>query len=148
MARSKLATAPEDPAANLMFGRYLCFFQGDWSHGLPLLAKGSDVALKALAVKELAAPNTVKEQMAIADGWWNWGAVQKDREQRNLVKHAKDWYAKAGPASTEKDRAAIINRILEAQKKEYARFRRLQPGSYYVRDPENRTILLRAGPAP
>jgi hypothetical protein len=145
LARSKLATSPDDPAANLTVGRYLCFFQGDWSNGLPMLARGSDAALKTLATKDLAQPNTVKEQLEIADGWWNWGAVQKDREQRLITKQAKSWYAKAGPASAGQDRANIINRILEAQKKEYARIRRLQPGSYYGRDPENRTILLREG---
>ena len=145
LARSKLATTPDDAAANLTVGRYLCFFQGDWGNGLPMLAKGSDAALKNLAAKDLAQPKTVKEQLEIADGWWNWGAVQKEREQRLITKQAKSWYAKAGPESAGQDRANIINRILEAQKREYARIRRLQPGSYYGRDPENRTILLREG---
>ena len=144
-ARSKLVAAAEEPDANLTVGRYLCFFQSDWDHGLPRLGKGSDAALKDLARKELAQPVDVAGRMAVADGWWNWGGVQRDREQRHVIKHAKAWYERAGPASTGADRAAIISRIQAAQRKEYDRIRRLFPGSYYGRDLENRTLLLREG---
>ncbi|MFL5343137.1 MAG: hypothetical protein ACJ8F7_23645 [Gemmataceae bacterium] len=144
-ARAKLKATPDDPIANLAVGKYLCFFQGDWEHGLPMLAKGADPALKELAKKDLAGPADVKGRMAVADAWWNWSTTVRDREQRHLVKHARGWYEKAGPASTGQDRTTIIARLQAAQRKEYDRIRRLQPGSYYGRDIENRTLLLREG---
>jgi hypothetical protein len=57
-AAEVLAKVPADPAANLTAGRYRCLVLGDWKGGLPLLAKGSDPTLKALAAREIAAPNT------------------------------------------------------------------------------------------
>jgi hypothetical protein len=44
-----LKTSPDDPAANLKMGRYLCLIKGDWKRGLPMLAQSNDNALKALA---------------------------------------------------------------------------------------------------
>ena len=39
-AQATLADKPDDPSANLMVGRQVCFVQGDWSRGLPMLAPG------------------------------------------------------------------------------------------------------------
>ena len=44
-----------------------------WESGLPMLAKGSDVVLESLAVKELAAPTAVEDVMKLADAWWDVG---------------------------------------------------------------------------
>src|SRR5438445_10094342 len=52
----KLHDDPRDPQANLVMGRYQALTKGSWEKGLPLLARGSDPALKALAAKDLAAP--------------------------------------------------------------------------------------------
>ena len=38
-----------DPEANLAVGRFLCLIRGHWDKGIPMLALGSDDALKALA---------------------------------------------------------------------------------------------------
>src|SRR5688572_27993116 len=45
-ARETLAAAPDDPAANLEVGLFEGFVKGAWDAGLPLLAKGSDEALR------------------------------------------------------------------------------------------------------
>ena len=37
-AQETLATNPTEAGANLNFGRWLCFYKGDWADGLPLLA--------------------------------------------------------------------------------------------------------------
>ena len=50
----KLAADPADPAANLAAGRFYCFTRGDWAKGLPLLAKGSDAALRKKAADALS----------------------------------------------------------------------------------------------
>src|ERR1041384_441171 len=53
-ARVVLAEREDDAEANLVVGKYLCFFKGDWPGGLPKLAKGSDVNLKQKAEAESA----------------------------------------------------------------------------------------------
>jgi hypothetical protein len=144
-ARAKLATAPDDAQANFTVGQYLCFFQGDFDKGLPLLAKGSDGGLKRLAQQDLAQPAAVKEQLALADSWWNFAIIQKERQQKNTLRRAILWYERAGPNTNGADRTALIARIHEARQKEYARIARLFPGSFYGRDSENRALLLREG---
>ena len=46
-----VVTAPDDPAANLVIGRYLCFVKQDWNIGLTHLFKGSDEKLRELAAR-------------------------------------------------------------------------------------------------
>src|SRR5262249_15100311 len=112
-ARAKLAKSPDDPEANLIVGLYLCFFQADWDKGLPMLATGSEKALKALAAKDISLPGDVKDQLDLADSWWGWAEVSKDRVQRNIMKRARAWYERAGPNTEGADRGKVINKIME-----------------------------------
>lgn len=86
-----LEEKPDDAAANLAVGKYLCFVKGDWTKGLPLLGKGSDDALKKLASKEeLAAAGGTEiapeVRLELADEWW---PRSRDR--------ALHWYKRAWP---------------------------------------------------
>lgn len=72
----KLAANPADPAANLAVGKYLCLIRGDWAAGLPMLGKGTDPALKAIAAKELAAPKSGEALADLAEEWWAFGGRQ------------------------------------------------------------------------
>jgi hypothetical protein len=145
-ARSVLQSNPEDADANTTVGRYLCFIQADWEKGLPLLAKGKDAGLKQLATKELAQPTDLKELFAIADGWWNRSETLPDqRRQLCLMRHAKYWYERAGAMAEGDDRQKVIDRLTAAQRKEWIRFHRLLPGSFFGRDPEDRVLLMREG---
>ncbi|HEX3869707.1 MAG TPA: hypothetical protein VHV77_04640, partial [Pirellulales bacterium] len=65
-----LKTYPNDAAAHLVAGRYLCFVQQDWSEGLKHLAASSDATLKMLAVKSLATPDDPAAQERLGDAWW------------------------------------------------------------------------------
>ena len=65
-ALAALQNDPNDPNANLIAGRYVCFVNGDWSVGLPMLALGDDEALRQLAAKELTEPKISDEQVALA----------------------------------------------------------------------------------
>jgi hypothetical protein len=58
-ALKRVNEKPDDAAANLSVGRYLCFAKGAWDAGLPYLTKGSEPELKDLAEKELAKPGDV-----------------------------------------------------------------------------------------
>ncbi len=99
-ANEKLAAHADDAEANLVVGKFLCFQKDDWKAGLPHLARGSDEALKALAVQEAAAPAAAPEQVKLADAWWE--AAEKIGDKNNpqikpMFARAKYWYHEAIP---------------------------------------------------
>src|SRR5436190_3546399 len=66
-----LAKTPDDPAANLEMGKFLCFVKDNWDLGLRFASKGADPVLKGLADREMALPQQAAERVAIADGWFD-----------------------------------------------------------------------------
>ena len=92
-----LETNPADPAANLAVGLYRCFAKGDWTHGAPMLAKGSDAALAALGQKETSTPPDATAQVALADGWREAGEKRLGTLKTRLLSRALHWYEKALP---------------------------------------------------
>jgi len=111
----KLKTSPDDPAANLAVGRYTSFNKGDWPRGLPMLAKSSDPALKALATEELAAPSTTDEIIRLADKWWEFSTKQPDPASRAAVMaHAAKLYKQVVDKTEGLRQVQIQKRIQEA----------------------------------
>jgi hypothetical protein len=94
-ARAALRSKPEDPAANLLLGKYLCLVKGDWSRGLPYLALGDDAQLKALAVRELATPSGPDAQIRLGDRWWELAEGNESAQGRRFGQRAAYWYAQA-----------------------------------------------------
>lgn len=88
---------PDDPEANLIMGKYLCYIKGHWDKGLPLLALGNEVALKALAKQELDGPASSNEQAKLGDGWWALAEKEEGVARRQLHGRAGYWYQKALP---------------------------------------------------
>jgi hypothetical protein len=100
-ALKKLAEDSEDPASNATAGSYYCFVRDDWKKGLPLLAKGNDADLKALAEAELAKPATPEEQVALGDRWAAWAEKQSaPKAKGNGRGRALAWYDAALPGLT------------------------------------------------
>ncbi len=97
-AMAVLKKEPGNAEANLTVGRYFCFVKDDWAQGLPLLAKGGDVGLKALAARDIAGAGSAAEQVKLGDAWWDGGSKSR----------AAFWYEKAMPglAGLEKERVA------------------------------------------
>ncbi len=95
--RDDLQANPDDPEANLFFGRLHCFTKGDWQRGLPHLAKGSDADLAAIAGRDTSSPPTEPDdQVALADAWWNLAGGRTDEQEKNALKlRAAHWYGKA-----------------------------------------------------
>lgn len=93
----KLKAAPNDPGANLAAGQFLCFVRNDWQHGLPLLTKGGDPALKALAIRELKNPADADGRMALADAWWAYAEGRAASEKPVIESHAGSYYREALP---------------------------------------------------
>lgn len=99
-AVARLEESPTDPDANLSAGRYLCLVKGDWEKGIPMLALGSDEALKAVARKDLKGASSAAEQVTLGDGWWELAQTREDGQKEMLLR-AGSWYdeAKAGSLS-------------------------------------------------
>lgn len=90
-----LQKTPNDPSANAAIGRYECFVKGNWTVGLPMLAKGSNETLKKAAVDELKPPATAVEESAVADAWWGLTDGLPPAIQANVRAHAVSLYARA-----------------------------------------------------
>ena len=125
--RKVLATLENDPAdadANQVAGEYSCFVKGDWKKGIPMLALGSDEALKVLAQKELKGAGSPEEQAELGDGWWDMAQTRQGGQRETLLLHAGRWYREAKPG---------LSSALTLDKIEIATGRDCQTGSPYGR---------------
>lgn len=91
----RLKKDPKDAEANLELGKYYAFLKGRWERALPLLAMADEGELKTLARRDLTKPKEVKEQVDLADAWWNMAAKEKDPAQLHLQRRAMHWYEQA-----------------------------------------------------
>lgn len=100
-----LADDPNHASANLVQGQYYCFVQNTeeaWQKGLPMLAKGSDAKLKALAEAELALARSKSKQDAndwfnLAEQWYEMARSVDDIARASCRSRAASWYEKAQP---------------------------------------------------
>jgi len=112
-ARETLATNPEDGAANLLLGRFQALVKGDWTTGLPFLAKGSDAALRERAENDLKNPSAAADQAAVGDGWWDLGEKEPGATKDVLRERAAAWYARALKNLTGLNRTRVEKRLSE-----------------------------------
>jgi len=110
-----LTQKPDDPAANLMVGKFRCFGLDEWSAGLRNLAKGSDELLKALAEWELSGAVSGEQQMRIADGWWAFAETAVGEEARAAKLRAGAYYQLAAASVQGLQQAKASARFREAQ---------------------------------
>jgi hypothetical protein len=111
-----LASKPDDPAANLDMGLYLCYVKGSWDLGPRFLAKGSDPALRALAEKEQALPVQAADKAALADGWYDLAQKESSPLRKGqLLAHAGALYESALPDATGLLRIRIEKRMETAK---------------------------------
>ena len=87
-AMDRLKANANDPAANLELGRYYALLKHRWDKALPLLARGGDAVLQALARQDLANPDKAAGQVALADAWWERSLAEK--EPARLALHQID----------------------------------------------------------
>ena len=90
--RSTLAKAPRDADANLSLGRFACLVKGDWETGLPMLARGSDETLRALAKLDLTRPEDASEQAKVGDRWWDYATSEKGIPRDRVQQRSAYWY--------------------------------------------------------
>ena len=93
-----LAKDPENPKANQVQGAYLALVKNNWARGLPLLAKGSDPTLRALAEAEMPAlrsPPSPDAMVKLGDAWRESLPSIEDPLQRYARRRALFWYERA-----------------------------------------------------
>jgi len=107
----RLKKDPKDAEANLELGKYYAFLKGRWEKALPLLAMGNDEPLKSISSRDLSRPKEGKDQLALADGWWELAADEKDPIQLQLKRRAMYWYEQALTNLSGLNRTKALKRI-------------------------------------
>ena len=114
-AVADVAKSPDDAALNLKAGSYLCFARGDWSAGLPMLAKGSDDELSSLARADLERPTDSAARIAIADSWYGKSKGMTGALKIHALARACAWYREALPGLTGFTKMRIEKRLGELE---------------------------------
>jgi WD40 repeat protein len=109
----KIDESPDDPAANLAAGKYLCFVKQDWAQGLPHLAKGGDETLRQIAELELTAPANPEDQVKLGDLWWALFEQTKGPEKADYADRCDKWYGAALPGLKGLTQTKVSKRIEE-----------------------------------
>jgi hypothetical protein len=91
-------------------GEELCFEQGKWEQGLPLLVKSRELAIVELGNLETKPPTTSERRAALADAWVAAAKVAPEKHRLAMYARAIHWYRLAavdaqGPARTKIARA-------------------------------------------
>ena len=107
-----VSAGTNDPAANLRFGSYCCFYKRQWRKGLPLLAQGNDPVLRKLAIMELKEPSNPADQVKLGDGWLNFAARAVGAAKTTVKCKAKSWYQLARPRLNGKEAERVDKAIL------------------------------------
>ncbi|MDB5329063.1 MAG: hypothetical protein JWP03_214 [Phycisphaerales bacterium] len=110
-----LAASPNNAAANLAVGRFYTFVLDRPEQGMPLLAKGSDAALKRLAEHEIAASATPADQLALADAWASAARVNTGPTKEAMQRRALYWYDTAAPLLPDSSRVAVKKKAFDLE---------------------------------
>ena len=113
LAMNTLKTKPDDLAANTAVGRYECYIEDQWPEGLAKLSHGNDVALKALAAKDLAEDGAPESKVAAADAWWDLARREGEFSRRHIQLHAVALYKDALPKLTGVAKQKVDKRLAE-----------------------------------
>ncbi len=101
-SREKLAMSPTDPKANATWGRYQCFYKGEWKLGIPLLAKSDDSIWKSLAQRELAESTDPNAWLKLGDDWLRASEKERDPIRFQTREHALEVWTVALSKGSEK----------------------------------------------
>lgn len=110
-AREVLKVNPDDATANLAWGRYVCFYKGDWLTGLPLLAKSSNAALSSLAKREVEQPRELETLLQLGDDWWEVAEEEKDPVKSTIRERAADAWQLALPLASGLQKQALETKV-------------------------------------
>ena len=109
--QERLKKNPDDGEANLELGKYFGFQKKRWERALKHFANSSDEGLKQLARQDLGEPKDVKDQLALADGWWALAGMHKDAGKLAIQMRAGFWYDRALPTLSGLNRTKAQKRL-------------------------------------
>jgi len=114
-ALEKIRVTGKDMAADQEYlfvqGRFLCFLKGDWPAGLPLLVRGSNAKLKALAQLDLAPEKGSLALVKLADRWWELAEDESCMAKKQIQRRACHWYRQALPDLAGLTRTRVERRL-------------------------------------
>lgn len=111
-SKEKLEQSPDDSRACRVWGRFLCFWNDDWTGGLPLLEKGDDASFATVAKKDAANSTDADALVQLADDWWAISEKEKGVPQALIQERAFEIYRNALPGVSETQRRAVEQRAL------------------------------------
>jgi len=118
-AREVLAKNPQDPAANLDYGLYLCLAKGQWDLGLPVLALAPEGPYRSIATRELSAPELPAAQLSLGDFWWDQSDKESGASKAAARSRALHWYNRALPGLEGLVRIRTEKRLTDAEIAQY-----------------------------
>jgi hypothetical protein len=110
-ASNGLRQTPDDPAANLAVGAWLCLVRNDWTAGLPLLARVPESPLHTAAQLDLSASDEPAKQFELANQFWDLAQSETGLKRSNLQQRAALWYRRAMSALTGINRSSAETRL-------------------------------------
>jgi len=135
-AIASLESSPNNPATNLIAGKWFCFSQGDWKRGLPCLARSNDPQLQPLAELDLKSAGTYDELLEVGDRWLKASAVAPTEMKAAMTNRAGRMYVLAEALSPEED-AQLTQRL-----KEFGDLTELRQSIIQERRPDGKKILF------
>lgn len=110
----RLAADPNDQEAAEELGRIRCFKEDNWEAGLPLLARGADADLAAIAKLELEPAAAPAGRVKLGDAWWAFAEKQKGDGAVAAETRAREHYAIALNDLSGLEKVRIEKRLGEA----------------------------------
>ena len=102
---------PKDAEAQLELAKYFAYQKKRWEKALPYFARCGDKAIEPLAKQDIADSKDVKDQLALADAWWDLAGTQKDAPKLAIQMRAMFWYDRAMPSLSGLNRTKAQKRI-------------------------------------
>jgi len=112
-AMATLAGNGADPQANLAAGRFRCFMQEDWKHGLPMLERSDDGVLGGLARLELTEGLSAGDKLKLADAWWDISEQNQGQTRIAMRARAVATYAALQAGLQGLEKARVLKRMAD-----------------------------------
>lgn len=113
-----LADAPDDPAANLQAGIYLCAVRGEWQQGVQRLAKSGVKEIEAAAAADTALAQAdaagVRAVVDVGERWWRIAdSLPEAGDAEAFRRHVADLYGRIADQATDPIEKRLIERRRE-----------------------------------
>jgi len=95
-------------------GKFYCFRKGDWTRGMPFLAKSQNEGLAAVAKKDMTKPADANDQVSLADAWFDLAEKANADDKKGMLRRAYWWYWQCVEAVSGLNKAKVEQRMKAA----------------------------------